>query len=104
VNKFCQEVQDLKFKVIDQNNQIYVEDLLKVRQEFFTGQAKQLFKSIAINKHLKAILNWCFQLMSYILSKEGKETDVFTQCTDMVSELSNNAASMVDLSSNKLSK
>ena len=55
VNKFTREILDLKQKILEQPP-LHTEKFMKIRTEFFSGNNKTLFKSLATNKNLKVIV------------------------------------------------
>ncbi len=70
VNRFTREVIEMKSKIIENQVQIHLDRFFKIKNEFFSGNNKNLFKNLVTNKNLKIIVAFVYNVVNYVLAPE----------------------------------
>ena len=76
VNKFFQEVQNIKNRLMDRKSHFYAERFLDIKDEFFTGHT-DISKSMVTNRNIKIIIDFVLHVVAFVVMKQhGKEDEM----------------------------
>jgi len=74
-NRFTQEVLGLRQKI--QEGHVNLERCIRIRNEFFKGSNRTLFKNAVSPKNIKVIVGFVYNVLLFLLSKEGNGKEDF---------------------------